>query len=121
MRHQPSGKHLLEAARQALRDDLAKTLSGRERYLALMAANAIAIASRQIAEDETVPARFGARLGELLGDEGDDPWALEWALVERLRGGDFGPDDPAHDEMHRYLVDSTAAALTESNPRYPRD
>ena len=119
MRHQPSGKHLLEAARKALRDDLAKTLTGRERYVALMAANAIAIASRQIDEDQRLEDRFGTMLGELLDDD-SDPWALDWALVERLRGGDFSPDDAAHDAAHRYLVERTAAALDESNPRYPR-
>lgn len=120
MRQQPSAKELLEAARQALREELAKDLSGRERYVALMAANAIAIASRQMAEDDGMPARFGERLGDLLGDP-NDPWALEWMLVDRLRAGDFGPDDPQHDDLHRYLVDRTAAALDESNPRYPRD
>lgn len=120
MRQQPSAKELLEAARQALREDLAKNLSGRQRYVALMAANAIAIASRQMAEDETLPRRFGDRLGDLLGDP-NDPWALEWMLVDRLRSGGFGPGDPQHADLHRYLVDRTAAALDESNPRYPRD
>lgn len=120
MRHQPSAKHLLEAARHALREELAANLTGRERYVALMAANAIAIASRQVAEDDTVPEKLGARLGELLGDPGD-PWALDWVLVDRLRAGDFGPADAAHADVHRYLVERTAAALDESNPRYPRD
>lgn len=120
MRQQPSAKELLEAARLALREDLAKTLSGRQRYVALMAANAIAIASRQMREDDRMPSRFGERLGDLLGDP-NDPWALEWMLVDRLRAGGFGPGDPQHADLHRYLVDRTAAALDESNPRYPRD
>lgn len=58
MRDEPSGAALLDAARRALIDEVVPGLEGRPRYVALMVANAIGIASREIgaAPEGTPPA-----------------------------------------------------------------
>ncbi len=48
MRDEPSGAALLDAARRALIDEVVPGLEGRPRYVALMVANAIGIAAREI-------------------------------------------------------------------------
>ena len=48
MRDEPSGAALLHAARRALIDEVVPGLEGRPRYVALMGANAIGIASREL-------------------------------------------------------------------------
>lgn len=48
MRDEPSGAALLDAARRALMDEVLPGLEGRPRYVALMVANAIGIAAREI-------------------------------------------------------------------------
>lgn len=50
MQDEPSGAALLDAARRALTEEVVPGLTGRPRYVALMVANAIGIAAREIAE-----------------------------------------------------------------------
>lgn len=50
MRDEPSGAALLDAARRALIEEVLPGLAGRPRYVALMVANAIGIAAREITE-----------------------------------------------------------------------
>lgn len=62
MRDEPSGAALLDAARRSLMDEVVPGLEGRPRYVALMVANAIGIASREIAQAEAL-----ARADETVG------------------------------------------------------
>ncbi len=48
MRDDPSGADLIEAARRALAEEVVPGLTGRPRYVALMVANALGIAAREI-------------------------------------------------------------------------
>jgi len=116
MRDRPSLEALLEAARQTLRDDLAPTLEGDARYRALMAANAIAIALRQMAAGDAPQREEAARLRDLLGEDGDLE-TLNDALAQAIREGRFAPGDSAHDACFAHLLETTRAKLAESNPK----
>lgn len=56
MQDEPSGAALLDAARRALTDEVIPGLTGRPRYVALMVANAIGIAAREIVESDALNA-----------------------------------------------------------------
>lgn len=92
VRPQPSLASLLGIARDVVRGDLASVLDGDQRYKALMAANALAIVSRQIEEMDTA--------------DGD---LKDFAL--NIRNGGGSPDD------HALLLAQVRATLKESNPR----
>ena len=94
MRNSPSALDLLAIARKVIRDDIAPALSGGDRYRALMAANAIAIASRQLAE---TPSPTEANLAALKAD---------------IRRGDLDPG------THAQLLALVKTKLSESNPKY---
>ncbi|MEX2311579.1 MAG: phosphotransferase family protein, partial [Rhodospirillales bacterium] len=93
VRPRPSLDALLGIARDVVRHDLASVLDGDQRYKALMAANALAIVSRQI---------------EGL-DSGSDETAK--ALAAQIRKGEGTP------ENHALLLARVRATLAESNPR----
>jgi hypothetical protein len=98
----PSGAALLDVARRALLEDVAPGLTGRTRYVALMVANAIGIAMREIEGADTTARAWEAALGQL-GETGDDPLA---ALVAAIRAG-------AHDgdaTLYAALRDTTNVA-----------
>lgn len=93
VRPAPSLDALLDIARDVLRNDLAAVLDGDMRYKALMAANALAIVSRQIgAADHTADDGSRDRAG-------------------RIRKGGGTADD------HALLLAQVRATLAESNPR----
>ncbi len=95
VRPAPSLDALLGIARDIVRGDLANVLDGDAKYKALMAANAMAIVSRQIAALEGAADDGGARAA----------WASQ------IRDGNGTPED------HATLLAETEATLTESNPR----
>lgn len=92
VRPAPSLAPLLGIARDVIRGDLASVLDGDQRYKALMAANALAIVSRQIEGLETAG-----------GDLAD--------LAANIRAGKGTPED------HALLLARVRATLAESNPR----
>ncbi len=95
MRDQPSGLDLLAIARKVAREDLAAGLSGGDRHKALMIANAIAIAARQLEEKPFEP-------------------VLDLTALKRdIRAGRLDAD------AHAALMTLTLAKLKESNPKYP--
>lgn len=112
MRPKPSGAELLDLARRVLRDDVASELSGPARYKALMAANAMAIVGRQLAEGTEAEVRILKRLTTILDHDGE-PADLEGELAKALRAGDLDEDR----DVHALLLESVEAKLRESNPR----
>ncbi|MFC6792311.1 DUF6285 domain-containing protein [Methylobacterium komagatae] len=84
MRDDPSGADLIEAARKALTDEVLPGLTGRPRYVALMVANALGIAAREIGDAHDLAAA-GA---DLIGP--DDPAGLVMSIREGRR--DAAPD-----------------------------
>ncbi len=97
-RPSPSLAALLNIARETLRNDVAKGLSGEAKYKALMAANAMAIVGRQI---------DGLGLDTAAGSD------VRRDLAARIRAGKAGltPD------VFAELIISVEATLAESNPR----
>ncbi len=127
MRERPTGEELLTIARKVLREELMPLLPDERRYDALMVANAMAIAARQIAFGDAPERRERQNLAGLLGDteDGDGRAAadepvgdLTRRLSAEIRGGAFDPGTPRHDAARAFLLDVTVQRLRESAPRY---
>ncbi|MCJ2070325.1 DUF6285 domain-containing protein [Methylobacterium sp. J-030] len=86
MQDEPSGAALLDAARRALTEEVIPGLTGRPRYVALMVANAIGIAAREIAEAE----RLRATGADVLSGGSAE------ALVAAIRAGARDADPDLH-------------------------
>jgi hypothetical protein len=121
MKVEPSAADLLEIARATILAEIAPSLPETKRYAALMAANALAIAGRDLAAGRTAPAEI-ARLAALLGDwtpPGDEAWALREGtalLARRIREGRFDEGD-ARARLRAHLLEATRSRLAVSNPR----
>ncbi|MEL6060193.1 MULTISPECIES: DUF6285 domain-containing protein [unclassified Methylobacterium] len=102
MQDEPSGAALLDAARRSLIEEVVPGLTGRPRYVALMVANAIGIAAREITEADRLRA-VGADV--LAG-------APVEALVAAIRAGarDADPD------LHAALEAAAAVAAQVWKP-----
>ena len=119
---------LIETAREALLRELIPALSGERRYLALMIANAMAIAAREHRLRAAAMRSEAVRLGKLLaeigrvprrpqsaGDTGELP-ALRREVSVAIRAGDF--DRPEHaDALAATLDRTTRDWLAISNPK----
>lgn len=103
MRDDPSGADLIEAARRALTEEVLPGLAGHPRYVALMVANALGIAAREIGESDSL-ASAGT---DLLGV--DDAEGLVRAIRDGRRDA-----DPA---LHAALTARTAIAARIWKPR----
>ena len=112
MREQPSGKDLLDIARDVLRDDLISSLPENKRYPALMVANAMAIVMRQMEAGEESETDERKILSDLLGEEGLLE-QLNKVLARRIRMGQADGLE-VWQVLHRVTVDKVA----ESNPGY---
>jgi hypothetical protein len=121
MKVEPSARDLLEIARATLLAEIAPALPEAQRYGALMAANALAIAGRELAAPEGGAAEL-ARLAALLpgwSPPGDVPGALREGtarLAARIREDAFD-DGPAREALLAHLRETVRARLSVSNPR----
>lgn len=128
MRDQPTGEALLETARTVLREELMPALPADKRHAALMIANALSIAARQLKKgdggERAELAALESLLSEPFAGRTDDPQALRDALVaanrklsQTIRAGraDAGS---LRDEVRRHLLDVVRAKVAESNPKY---
>lgn len=115
---------LLEAARRALIDAVAPELSGGEKYQVLMAANAIAIALRDLSEDSTPDTTeldlferlYGAEQVEIAGEDAVIRLsALNRRLCEEIRGGHW---DESSQALVDLLVHQVRGRLSRSNPKF---
>jgi hypothetical protein len=93
----PAAAALLAVARQSLLDEVAPALSGRQRYVLLMAANAMGIALREIERSDAAAAAWERALHATGSPE---------ALVAAIRAG-AGDGDAA---LHDALVETTRIA-----------
>jgi hypothetical protein len=94
MPDRPTALELLEAVRGFLEAEVAKgTSDPRLRFRALVAANALSIAAREVVLDETSAAAEARTLRELLGEApsgappADEARALSSELCRRIRAG----------------------------------
>ncbi len=126
MRDRPTGGEHLIIARKVLREELMPLLPEERRYDALMVANAMAIAARQIAFGDAPERRERQNLADLLDETVDEDAAMAASeavgdpyrrLSAEIRSGAFDPGTPRHDAAHAFLLDVTVQRLRESAPK----
>ena len=102
MQDEPTGAALLDAARRALTEEVVPGLTGRPRYVALMVANAIGIAAREITQAD----RLHATTGRVLAGHSAE------ALVAAIRAGGHDADP----DLHAALADVAEVAADVWKP-----
>lgn len=122
MRPQPGGADLLETARAALLDQVLAALSSDQRHTALMIANAMAIAGRELRAGTAPLIRERDALYAVLGTDtqpvarpdelAEQLAALNRDLCARIRAG--AADSAA---VHAHLLMVARLRVAESNPR----
>ena len=103
MRHETAGADLLEAARDALMAEVVPSLTGAQRYAALMAVNALKMVERELATEGQL------RAADRAVEEVAGPAAT---LVEALRAG-RQDGNPA---LYRALQARAARAVAITRP-----
>lgn len=111
----PRSDELLASVRAFLAGDLAKSLNGRDAFLARVAANSLDTVLRELALGPDALDRERASLFALLGQADAAP-VLRRALCEAIRAGRF---DLASPQLHQYLRDSVLAQVLIDQPGYP--
>ena len=126
MQDRPSVSELLRAVRGFLEDDLVPALEGRRRFHALVAANVLSIALRQLRGEEANLVEEWRLLSSLLGEAGEMPCgcaqmrdgvrALNERLCAAIRAGEF--DGERFDEAAEVVRLLVVRKLEVANPRY---
>ncbi|UYO92754.1 DUF6285 domain-containing protein [Pollutimonas sp. M17] len=119
MNNRPYGNELLDVARRTLLDELLPLLPGEKAYEALMVANAMAIASRELAPHAADDRAARREIQRFLADigQGDAVEPTEHALAAQIRKRAVRGADSAR--LHQLLLTLTRAKLLLSNPRHP--
>ena len=118
MKVEPSAAELLEIARATILSEIAPALPEGQRYCALMAANALAIAGRDLAAPDAGAAEL-ARVEALLPGPGGGTAALREAtahLARAIREGRFDEGE-ARASLLAHLRRTVRERLAVSNPR----
>lgn len=126
MREIPNAADLLDTARELLRSELAPSLPPEQRHQALMIANAMVIARRQLEDGDAPEQRELAALGELFGLPLEvAPEQLQAELTQRnlllcraIRAGQADPGTVLHPAVQAALRMVYRAKVAQSNPRY---
>jgi len=130
MQDRPRVQELLRAVRDFLEDDVVPVLEGPRRFHALVAANVLAIAERELEGEEASLVAEWHRLAALLGDDaGAPPLGLEALraavreqtalLAERIRRGD-ADRGAFRDAVRAHVRDTVREKLRVANPRFLR-
>jgi hypothetical protein len=121
----PDAAELLRVARKLLREDLMEAVPSERRYEALMVANAMAIAARELAAGDADLREELAMLTELYGEKivaesGSDPEekvaALNGRLAKDIRDGEM--DGACAQGVRALLRAQVIARLRISNPKH---
>jgi hypothetical protein len=117
MNDRPSARELIDAVRLYLEKDLLPSLTdARQRYQALIAANVLSIAGRELDAEDAADAEEREWLEALLGEAGDVR-DLNQKLCEQIRRGAF--DDPQRFAEATAVVRRVVVRKLEiANPRY---
>ena len=128
MRDEPTGEQLLDTARKLLREEVLPALPPERKHAALMIANAMAIAVRQLQNGEEGERSELKALGALLGRTGQEQPAgggalrgqlkelnREFARAIRAGRGDAGA---WRDAALQHLLHAARTKVMESNPKY---
>lgn len=129
MRDEPRGDQLLETARAVLREALIPSLPADRRHAALMVANAMSIAMRQLQAGDEPERQEAAALQAMLADVSASNGgpsapdvrarlaALNRQLCERIREG-HADEGPFREAVRRHLLAVARGRVAESNPKY---
>lgn len=128
MRDLPSAEELLDTARRLLRDEVLPQLPAGGRHAALMIANALAIARRQLEDGGASQSRELESLERIFAGErgGSDPAGpdapqrrdeLDRRLCRCIREGRADGAD-LHHAVLQHLLGCAHARVQQSNPRY---
>lgn len=109
---------LLKVARAILREQVMPGLDADRRYTAVMVANALAIAARELDQGGRARAEEQALLAEFLGQSAATLPELRRRLCRELRDGAVLANRP--DELRILLRKVVHARLAISNPDYAR-
>lgn len=128
MRDEPTGEQLLETARNLLREEILPALPPERKHAALMIANAMAIAMRQLKNGEDDQRSELGSLQSLLGYAERNEAVGAADLRRQLKDLDrefahairAGQADAGtwHDATRRHLQETIRAKVMESNPKY---
>jgi len=118
---EPSAADLLDIARATILEGVAPSLPEDRRYAALMAANALAIAGRELAAPDSTAAELARLLALVPGDAppGEASTALREAnarLARAIREGRFDEGE-SRARLLAHLRECVRARLAVSNPR----
>ena len=97
MRDKPFGAALLDVAQQALSQEVAPTLTGQPRYVALMVANAMGIVAREIEREAEVARAWDRALARVA--ENGDLEASAGRLAQAIRNGEHDADAALHSAL----------------------
>lgn len=114
MMDQPSMRELIEAVRDFLEHKAMPELTGHTAFHARVAANALAIAARELEHGPQSAADERARLKVLLGHDGTLE-ELNRELCRRIRDGSFGLDTPG---LAEHLSVTTRDKVAIDQPGY---
>ena len=126
MRDQPDGAALLVTAQKVLREKLLPQLPAHLKNEALMVANAMAIATRQLQagpgpiqdELEDLIKLLAAQAGAISVDEAGRLKQLNVELCASIRAGASDPGRPDHEATYQHLCRVARQRVQESNPKY---
>jgi len=97
MRDKPFGAALLDVAQQALAQEIAPTLKGQQRYVALMVANAMSIVAREIEQESAAAKAWERALARVEHDGKVEASASR--LVQAIRRGEHDRDPALHSAL----------------------
>lgn len=112
MREQPDGAALLAVAREVLKRELLPLLPENKAYAALMIANAMGIAERQLQSGDAAQREEAGVLEKLLVETASLA-DLNRAFAAGIRNGDFD----GNAEAQRILLDAVLQRVRESAPK----
>ena len=128
MRDRPNAADLLDIARKTYLKELLPQVPQDKRYTALMVANAMAIARREIEYGDEPLVRELGRIARIYGEEPPavadkssltrELERLSRRLAADIRSGEFDSPSPHRGAVRKHLVKTTLQRLRENNPKH---
>ncbi len=113
---EPDARSLIAIALSSFRETILPLVPAAQRFPALMIANALATAERELAAGSAGEPALAAAVGGLIGEAGDLATLMP-RLCAGIDGGAFDGDD-RQAELRAVLAAVTRARLAVSNPKF---
>ncbi|HYH19660.1 MAG TPA: DUF6285 domain-containing protein [Azospirillum sp.] len=111
----PDARDLVAIALKTFRETILPVVPGEQRFTALMIANALGMAERELAAGTSAEPGLASAVGALLGEEGELAALLPRLCAAIDRGVFDAPDRQA--ALRAVLAEVTRARLAVSNPK----